>query len=127
MLLGASLQYLFSRSAESRKQLRLLRTQAYSDYLRVVAKLAHVGRSDQQKRTALFSEAADAKARISVYGAAPVLSKLAAFEKTGAFLGSKEALEIFIELCQAMRSNGIVNDAASKDDLRWILFGPDQS
>jgi hypothetical protein len=41
VVIGATLQYWTSRSAEARKQLQLLRSQSYVDYLRAVTKAAH--------------------------------------------------------------------------------------
>lgn len=83
VIIGASLQYLFSRSGERRKQLEASRGQAYVDYLRSVAQIAQVARSDSKKRSELLAAAADAKTRICVYGGASVITKLAAFEKGG--------------------------------------------
>jgi len=59
---GALLQHWLSRSAETRKQLAVLRSQAHVDYLRAVAKAAHA--SSQDARRAAVTDAADAKVRI---------------------------------------------------------------
>jgi hypothetical protein len=68
-IIGASLQYLFSRSSETHKQLATLRSKAYVDYLRCVAELAKIGRpdrrqkdSDRRRRSDLLAQAADAEA-----------------------------------------------------------------
>lgn len=45
-VVGATLQYWFSRSAEARKQLQLLQSQSYVDYLRAVTKAAYARSPD---------------------------------------------------------------------------------
>lgn len=114
---GATLQYFFSRSAESRKQLRLLQSQAYVDYLRAVTKSAHATLPDSA-RSAMV-EAADAKARLAVYGTPSVIAALARFEEVGAVLDNPSAIGAFVALVGAMRQK----DAAKPGDLRLVLFG----
>jgi len=126
VLLGASVQYFFSRSAESQKQYRLLRSAAYSDYLRAVAKLACTAAKDRTKQMEGFAEAADAKARIAIYGAAGVINKLAAFEKVGATINSEVAIKTFLELCEEMRKESPGAGKVADSEVRWVLFGPAQ-
>lgn len=68
VILGAALQFWFSRTAEREKHAATLQSQAYADYLRAVAAAGHL-RSDEDLRDA-HRDAADAKARIAVYGSA---------------------------------------------------------
>lgn len=124
--MGASLQYFFSRSAESLKQFRLLRSEAYTDYLRAVAKLAHAGASDKAKQMEGFAEAADAKSRISIYGASGVIEKLAAFERNGASINSEAAIKAFLALCEEMRKESPGAGKVGESELRWVLFCPAQ-
>ena len=84
VLVGAALQYWFSRTAESRKQIETLQRQSYADYLRAVAKVAHA-QSAEARRTAVAG-AADAKARIAVYGSAAVVEALAKLDEAGPIL-----------------------------------------
>jgi hypothetical protein len=114
---GATLQYCFSRSAESRKQLQLLRSQAYVDYLRAVTKSAQANTPDSIRSAKV--EAADAKARLVVYGTSSVISGLARFEKAGAVLDNPSAIDAFVALVGAMRQK----DSAGADDVRLVLFG----
>ena len=126
VIIGASLQYLFSRSGERRKQLEASRGQASVDYLLSVAQIAQEGRSDSKKRSELLAAAADAKTRICVYGGASVITKLGAFGKGGAALDSPDSYRTFLELCNEMRKQNLGNaEAAAVDDLRVILFGPE--
>jgi hypothetical protein len=122
VVVGALLTHWFSRAAEARKQLELLRNQAYVDYLRAVAKAAH-GRTPEALRSVL-AEAADAKARIAVYGATPVVAALARFEEAGPRLDNARSNTCFIALASAMRAEA---DDATPHDLRWILIGPERA
>lgn len=73
VVLGAALQFWLSRAAAREKRGADLRSQAYADYLRAVAAAGHL-RSDEDLRDA-HRDAADAKARIAVYGEKPLSSR----------------------------------------------------
>ena len=121
VLVGAALQYWFSRTAESRKQIETLQRQSYADYLRAVAKVAHA-QSAEARRTAV-ADAADAKARIAVYGSAAVVEALAKLEEAGPILDNPPSVDCFLKLALAMRSEG---DRPSIDALRMVLVGGDR-
>lgn len=116
--LGALLQYWLSRGAEARKQLELLRSQAYVDYLRAVAHAAHASSADDRRSAVTL--AADAKARIAVFGSADVLHALARYEEAGPVLDNSRSTECFLALVLAMRGS----TGASESDLRAVLIGP---
>ncbi|HKX46967.1 MAG TPA: hypothetical protein VJP77_09720 [Planctomycetota bacterium] len=117
---GAALQFWFSRAAERERHVETLRAQSYSDYLRAVAAAGHL-RSDEDLRDA-HRDAADAKARIAVYGTAAVVKALARFEETGAILHGEAAHAAFVALVSAMRPSGA---AVAQRDLGLLLLGPD--
>ena len=121
VVLGAVLQFLLSRAAEKGKHLAALRSEAYSDYLRAVAAAGHL-RSDEDLVVALKS-AADAKARIVVYGISPVIEALARFEESGAVLSNDQSAESFIALVSAMRPS---KEAMPSNDIRLVLLGAAQ-
>ena len=124
VIIGVSLQYFFSKSGERRKQLEASRSEAYVDYLRSVAQIAKVARSDSKKRGEVLAAVADAKTRICVYGAASVITSLAAFEKGGPVLDSPDSTARFLELCNEMRRQNLGKaEAVAVDDLSLILFG----
>src|SRR5437867_3448794 len=104
VVLGAALQFWLSRASEEKKRIETLRAQAYADYLRAVALSAHL-RSDEDLRDAHLN-AADAKARIAVYGSVPVLKALAEFEEAGAVLSNGRSKNAFVALVSAMRPSG---------------------
>ncbi len=117
VVIGATLQYWTSRAAESSKQLQLLRSQSYVDYLRAVTKAAHATSPDAGRLAR--AEAADAKARMSVYGTSKAIAALARFEEIGPVLDSPKAKSVFADLVTAMRDG----DSPSQADLELILFG----
>jgi hypothetical protein len=118
VVIGAALQSWFGRSAEREKQLETAKSQAYADYLRAVAAAAH-SRSDEDLRDALRA-AADAKARIAVYGGSEVISALARFDESGANLGSAASRATFVALVTTMRST---SPTAQERDIETVLFG----
>lgn len=118
VLIGAFLQFWFSRAAEKRRQMEALRNESYVDYLRSVAKSAYSQSANESRAAA--GEAADAKARIAIYGSPTVISALARFEETGARFDNELSVERFVAVAEAMREN-----EASARDLKLVLFGPD--
>jgi hypothetical protein len=103
--------------------LTTLRIQAYIDYLRCVAESSKAP-SDHQKRTELLTRAADAKARISIFGSAEILSTLAHFEKHEPVIDSLRAADRFLRLTDVMRQESVgKSEMPGADDLRIVLFG----
>ena len=133
-IIGAGLQYLFSRSSETHKQLATLRSDAYVDYLRCVAELAKIGRpdrrlrnSDRRRHSDLLAQAADAKTRICIYGTAPVIAALSAFEAKSPIIDSESSAKVFLNLVKEMRRENIGKlEAAKESDLSLILLGPEE-
>ena len=64
------------------------------------------------------AEAADAKARLAVYGTPGVIAALARFEEAGAVLDNPRTRAAFVALVGAMR-----HGTAKADDLSLVLFG----
>lgn len=116
LVVGATLQYWFTQLSEVRKQRQLLQTQSYVDYLRAVTKSAHA--SSPEANRAANMEAADAKARLAVYGTSDVIAALARFEETGAVIDNPKAKGAFVTLIGAMRRR-----RAHADDLSLVVFG----
>ena len=121
VLIGAAVQFWFSRAAEREKHASSLRSGAYADYLRAVAEAAHLG-SDEDLRNA-HRDAADAKARIAVYGSAQVIRALSRFEETGAVLNNEDSRRAFVALVTSMRPLG---GAAPVRELEIVLLGSPQ-
>jgi len=117
VVIGATIQYWTSRAAESRKQLQLLRSQSYVDYLRAVTKAAHASSPDSGR--VARADAADAKARMAVYGTSKAIAALARFEEIGPVLDTPRSKGVFTALVAAMRDG----DSPSQPDLELVLFG----
>jgi hypothetical protein len=98
VLVGASLQYLFTRYLETQRYQRDLRTQAYLDYIKSVSGLARLNDPQGSQERDLLANAADAKARICLYGSGEVVKALASFEKLGAAVISPPQCESFVAM-----------------------------
>jgi hypothetical protein len=123
LVVGALLQHLLSRSAESRRHLTSLRSEAYTDYLRCLADSARI-RGDVNRREELFARAADAKTRVSIYGSPKAVTALAAFEKAGARIDTPQSVEAMMALAAVMRRETAgASGKISPDDLQIVLFG----
>jgi hypothetical protein len=118
IVVGALLQFAFTRITERDKHVIVLRAQAYADYLRAVALSGHLRSDDDYAE--VMRAAADAKARIAVYGTGRAIAALAAFERAGAALTSPTAQEAFIALVAAMRWPRTM---VSSLDVRHVLLG----
>ena len=116
-MVGATLQYLFTRSHEQKKHYRLLQTTAYADYLRGVADAAHLNLDSNEAE--IFARIADAKTRICLYGSVEVIALLAAFQKAGGITGNVEQRDAFVRLVQAMR----IKPTDQISNLEIVLFG----
>src|SRR5215213_8935134 len=115
VVLGAGLQFLLTRATAREQQTATLRSQAYADYLRAVAAAGHL-RSDEDLRDA-HRDAADAKARIAVYGTVDVIKARARFEESGAVLSHSPASRAFVSLVSAMRPS-----QGTSRSMNWNFF-----
>lgn len=121
VVLGALLHFWLSSTADREKHREDIRTRSYADYLKAVAAAAHP-RTDEDLRDAQ-RDAADAKARIAVYGSASVISALARFEETGAVLGDAPSAGAFVALLSSIRAG---QPDVTERDLGLILLGTAQ-
>ena len=123
VLVGASLQYLFTRYLESQRHQRELRTQAYLDYLKSVSGLAHLNDPQGSQERDLLANAADAKARICVYGSSQVVQAFASFERLGAKVSSPAQRRSFVAMVAAIRRDSGNASSAGVSDLSLLLLG----
>lgn len=117
IVIGAALQYFFTKFLEERRHLRELRTSAYVDYLRAVSEIQH-----SQPKTAsrtLLGQLTDAKLRVTLYGTVDAVQQLARFEENHGHLRGTEAQASFTEVIGAMRNDSKI----SAKDLSLIIFG----
>lgn len=124
LVIGAVLQFLFSRHLDNKKHQRDLRAKAYADYLQCVSEHANLGhqRSSAEGRQ-LGAKTADSKCRISLYGAPAVISAFANFERLGAAVNTSEQCSAFTNMVTAMRQDAIGNSSVVQADLEAVLLG----
>ncbi|MFN5083730.1 MAG: hypothetical protein ACK5WW_10665 [Brevundimonas sp.] len=120
--IGAALQFLASKTLERSKHLTGQRASAYADYFQAVSDLAVTGRNEKAV-TAL----ANAKSRICLYGSPRVIACLGRLERHGASLSSPDARRAVLELVgEARRETAPSLRSVRTDDLRLVLFGPEE-
>ena len=127
-ILGACLQYFFTRHIEQTRALREMKTKAYTDYLKGVCEQAQISgiedpKQAREKRTEAFTRVADAKARICLYGADEVIHSFAEFEKLGAAMGTQEQRQAFVAMAVAMRKDAGLSAVTKMDDIGTVLLG----
>ena len=80
IIIGATLQYIFSKSSETHKQHFISKNQAYIDYLKCVSDLANLAKfKNERNRNDILALTADAKTRICIYGSKDVIKHMADF------------------------------------------------
>jgi hypothetical protein len=124
LVIGAVLQFLFSRHLDNKKHQRDLRAKAYADYLLCVSEHANLGhqRNSTESRQ-LNAKTADSKCRISLYGAPTVISAFANFERLGAVMNTNEQCRAFTDMVAAMREDAIGSSSVAQTDLETVLLG----
>lgn len=124
LVVGAVLQFLFSRYLDTKKHQRELRAKAYADYLLCVSEHANLGHQRQSTEgRQLGAKTADAKCRISLYGAPAVISAFAKFEHLGATMNTDDQCKAFTGMVAAMRNDALGNSSVKQTDLEAVLLG----
>jgi hypothetical protein len=123
LIIGALLQYFFTRHHENQRYLRELRTQAYLDFLKGVADLAHLNDPHGSQERDAYAKVADSKTRICLYGSREVVMALAVFEKLGALIKSVPQREAFMAMVLAMRRDSGSTSGPKVEDIEPVLLG----
>jgi len=124
LVVGAVLQFLFTRHLDNKKHQRDLRSKAYADYLQCVSEHANMGHKKSTiEGQILGAKTADAKCRISLYGAPVVISTFAEFERLGITMNTREQCSAFTEMVAAMRKDTLGNSLVAQADLEAVLLG----
>ena len=120
-IIGAALQYYFTRLLDTKQHYRDLRTNAYLDYLGAVAEQTNTSwREGGLPDGHSLARVADAKCRICLYGSSAAIRSFAEFEKAGASIANYP--EKFTEMVAVMRKDSTKEKTDSKD-LRLLLMG----
>ena len=124
IILGASLQYWFSRRSSGETHFRTLKTDAYVDFLSSISKVTIFQRhGDTQREREAIAAMMDAKARICIYGEKEVVSALATFWSLGAVIDTPERVDSFINIVQAMRKDSHIVGFISDEEIEILLVG----
>lgn len=125
VIIGALLQFFFSKRSELKKQENLLKISAYSDLIKGMAGMAisqkYKNSSQEMEYTMLV---ADAKSRICIYGDNSVIEKISSFFKKGGTVNSnthKAFVDIIMEIRKKHRGSIDINI----NDLSQMLIGID--
>lgn len=125
IVIGASLQYFFTRHLDSLRTHREAKTKAYTDYLRCVAENVNPSQAISLDGQDLIARKADAKCRICLYASPKVISTFAKYETLGASTKSGEQRAAFITMVQSMRSDLPRGSSVTDTDLQAVLLGND--
>jgi len=123
LITGAILQYYFTRHLENQRHYRVLRTQAYMDYLKCVCEQAQLivqNKSNDNKE--IFARTVDAKARICLYGTKNTIEAFSKFEKLGATLNTPERRRAFCNMVSNMRTDSGSENLPNIEDIEIILL-----
>lgn len=128
VVIGATLQYVFTRVLEERRHQQNLRTEAYVDFIRGFVGADFAKEKDkEQEFISLFS---DATTRIGIYGGKEVLEAIANVKRVSANykkgdVSESEFIRSFIAIIQAMREENLPKESVSDKDISQSLFGKD--
>lgn len=124
IIIGAALQYLFTRHLDTQKHHRELRAKAYTDYLRCVSEQANLGKQPQsQEGRELGAKTADAKCRIGLYGSSAAVKAFAEFERLGAAMSNTQQCAAFTGMVAIMRADSSKGGEVDLSDLEVVLLG----
>jgi hypothetical protein len=124
LVVGAVLQFLFTRHLDNKKHHRDVRAKAYADYLQCVSEHANLGHQQlSAEGRQLGAKTADAKCRISLYGAPTVIAAFAKFERMGATMNTDEQCRAFTDMVLAMRQDALGGSVVNHTDIETVLLG----
>ena len=124
VMIGASLQYFFTRHIEAQRHYRDLRSKAYMDYLKCVCEQAQFRlKENTRERQELFAKTGDAKARICLYGSKEAIEAFSKFEQLGATMNTTEQCRSFTDMVSIMRTDSGSELGVKSEDMQNVLLG----
>jgi len=123
VVIGAALQFFFTRHLDTVRAHREARTKAYTDYLRAVSEAANPNQMISSDGHEANARIADAKCRICLYGSREVIAAFATFEQSGAALHSMEQQKVFTDLVRRMRNDSIGKVDVAPEEIQLLLTG----
>ncbi|WP_199611552.1 hypothetical protein [Flocculibacter collagenilyticus] len=124
VIIGATLQYFFTKHVESLKHAKELKSKAYADYLDAISEDAsynHEIGSRAQKR--VYAKIADAKARICLYGSSEVITAYSEFLALGGVFNSQKQKDAFTKMFSHMRKDSGGSEILNLQEIEIILLG----
>ena len=124
LIVGATLQYFFTRHIENQRHIRDLRSKAYMDFMKTVCELANMRpKEGSRERNELAQRTADAKARICLYGSPKTIQAYSKWEQLGPNMGTEEQRTAFVEMVKLMRADSGGDISVNSKDLQNVLLG----
>ncbi|WP_152640429.1 hypothetical protein [Xanthomonas sp. MUS 060] len=123
IIVGAALQYFFSRHLDSLRAHRDARTNAYTDYLRCLSESINPDQTRSSDGHEILAGIMDAKCRTCLYGSYEAIAAFAHFDKLGGAMENPEQQAAFINMVSIMRRDSTKSAAVAAADLQAILFG----
>ena len=114
-IVGACLQYYFTRKNDEKKQLSSIKKEVYSEFINAIK---------DAKFNGDISLLASSKAKLAIYGSDEVVKKSADFFRNHSELSSEKSIQAFTDIIGEMRTdNGKKNGNAEHNDLECLVFG----
>jgi hypothetical protein len=124
VIIGAILQYFFTKHVEHLKHAKELKSRAYADYLNAISEDAshhyETGSAEQKK---VYSKIADAKARICLYGSREVVTAYSEFLALGGVFNTQEQRVAFTKVFSLMREDSGGNKISNLKEIEIIILG----
>lgn len=122
VIIGAFIQFYFSRKKTLEEKRIEQKTKAYTIYLEGIGTLSVAAKSGSVEMQNVGSEKLMVgRGSISIYGSSEVVEALAKFEKEGGQLTSDTQAKCFIDLVHKMRNN-VNSEIVSERDLSYIYL-----
>lgn len=127
VIVGAFLQFYFSKNKDNRQLKKTLEVSAYTDYLKAIVGLSMAQRfNDEAEKRKYLSQLTEAKSRIAIYGSKNVIKCLAEFERAGANVTTNQQKILFIKIGQTMRNANIsISETVENRDFSQLFFSID--
>ncbi|WP_395341201.1 hypothetical protein PN836_018660 [Ningiella sp. W23] len=124
VIVGATLQYFFTKHVETLKHAKELKSKAYSDYLKAISEDAsHNYESGSVEQKNIYSKIADAKARICLYGSNEVVTAYSEFLALGGVFETQKQKESFAKVFSLMRKDSGGKEIVNLKEIEIILLG----
>jgi hypothetical protein len=125
VVIGASLQYIFTRYLETQRYRREQRTQACLDFLKSASEQFRLNYPEgSPEYDLLTAKTLDARQRICLYSSEKVIHAFAVFQKLGSNIETEEQRAAYVAMVAAMRDDsGNAYSLETQGDIKTVLMG----